>query len=425
MAAWANQSLGAGDTLVVQRKASYLFTPCTRPAGAAVLGRLGSRACQPLGLRLRIGDRGACAARASRRAQSVRAIAAPEILEDTPAFNTPSEQSKPQGLSYSQQYQQLFQKPIDPKKIVPKPCKEAQKLEPDGRKVLLSDVYATQKTNLFRNRSWAATDKQYIAFMVFVHGLCLAAPFTFSWPMVGLFFVSYFITGCLGITLSYHRQLSHRSFSTPKWLEYALAYCGVLAIQGEPMEWVSSHRYHHLHTDTPLDPHSPYEGFWWSHMGWLLDNKSTLQRVSNRSNVADMACQPFYKWIQKTYTWHVVGLFAALNVLGGFPAMVWGGALRIAWVYHITWFVNSASHCWGYQSYNTGDLSRNNWWVAALAFGEGWHNNHHAFEFSARHGLEKWQIDITWLVISALQKVGLATNVKLPSERQKSRLAFE
>lgn len=98
--------------------------------------------------------------------------------------------------------------------------------------------------------------------------------------MVGLFFVSYFITGCLGITLSYHRQLSHRSFSTPKWLEYALAYCGVLAIQGEPMEWVSSHRYHHLHTDTPLDPHSPYEGFWWSHMGWLLDNKVTLCSLS-------------------------------------------------------------------------------------------------------------------------------------------------
>ena len=199
-----------------------------------------------------------------------RAIAAPEILGDT-AFQSPSEQ--PQQLSYSQQYQQLFQKPLDTKKIVPKPSKEAQKLEPDGRKVLLSDVYATPKTNLFKNRSWAATDKQYIGFMLFIHGLCLAAPFTFSWPMVGLFLVSYFITGCLGITLSYHRQLSHRSFATPKWLEYALAYCGVLAIQGEPMEWVSSHRYHHLHTDTPLDPHSPYEGFWWSHMGWLLDNK--------------------------------------------------------------------------------------------------------------------------------------------------------
>ena len=80
------------------------------------------------------------------------------------------------------------------------------------------------------------------------------------------------VTGCLGITLSFHRQLSHRSFKTPKWLEYALAYCGVLAVQGDPIEWVSSHRYHHLHTDTPLDPHSPYEGFWWSHMGWLLNN---------------------------------------------------------------------------------------------------------------------------------------------------------
>lgn len=203
--------------------------------------------------------------------RSCRAVAAPEILTDEPAFQSPSEQ--PQQLSYSQQYHQLFQKPLDTKKIVPKPSREAQKLEPDGRKVLLSDVYATQKTNLFKNRSWAATDKQYIGFMLFIHGLCLAAPFTFSWPMVGLFLVSYFITGCLGITLSYHRQLSHRSFATPKWLEYALAYCGVLAIQGEPMEWVSSHRYHHLHTDTPLDPHSPYEGFWWSHMGWLLDNK--------------------------------------------------------------------------------------------------------------------------------------------------------
>lgn len=272
--------------------------------------RVGSRACQP-SLRLRVADLRTCGARVTRRVpltryrqhsafkahrrsaaahvrhlqrlKFCRAIAAPEILGDT-AFQSPSEQ--PQQLSYSQQYQQLFQKPLDTKKIVPKPSKEAQKLEPDGRKVLLSDVYATQKTNLFKNRSWAATDKQYIGFMLFIHGLCLAAPFTFSWPMVGLFLVSYFITGCLGITLSYHRQLSHRSFATPKWLEYALAYCGVLAIQGEPMEWVSSHRYHHLHTDTPLDPHSPYEGFWWSHMGWLLDNKvrSAIFQVNQYSD---------------------------------------------------------------------------------------------------------------------------------------------
>lgn len=201
-----------------------------------------------------------------------RAVASPDLVQLTPS-SIPEEPPLAQELSYSAQYDQLFKLPLDPKKIVPKPSKAAQQLEPDGRKVLLSDVFSTQKVNLFRNRTWASTDKQYIGFMLFIHGLCLAAPFTFSWPMVALFAVSYFVTGCLGITLSYHRQLSHRSFQTPKWLEYALAYCGVLAVQGEPMEWVSSHRYHHLHTDTPLDPHSPYEGFWWSHMGWLLDNR--------------------------------------------------------------------------------------------------------------------------------------------------------
>ena len=156
---------------------------------------------------------------------------------------------------------------------VPKPCKVAQQQEQQSRKVLLSDVFSTLKRKLFTPRAWARTDLQYGGFMLVIHALCLLAPFTFSWPMFTLFVVGYGITGCLGITLSFHRQLSHRSFVTPKWLEYALAYCGVLAVQGDPIEWASSHRYHHLHTDTPLDPHSPYEGFWWSHMGWLLDNE--------------------------------------------------------------------------------------------------------------------------------------------------------
>lgn len=111
------------------------------------------------------------------------------------------------------------------------------------------------------------------------------------------------------------------------------------------------------------------------------------------------------RFIEKTYVWHIVASFAALYAFGGFPAVVWGGALRTIWVYHITWFVNSAAHVWGSQDYNTGDLSRNNWWVGVLAFGEGWHNNHHAFEFSARHGLKWWQVDMTWMIISAF-KVG-------------------
>lgn len=327
-------------------------------------------------------------------------------------------------LSYNKQYDQIFGEPLNLKRAVAKPVRRAQAEESGAKKVLLSDVYGLPRRKLFFGREWDKTDIAYGAFMLAMHGLALLAPVTFSWPMVGLFFGSYFITGCLGITLSYHRQLSHRSFATPKWLEYILAYFGVMAVQGDPIEWVSSHRYHHLHCDTPLDPHSPYEGFWWSHMGWLLDNKATLERVHDRSNASDMMKDPFYLHLQQHYGWHVVAQLAALYAVGGMPALVWGGALRIVWVYHITWFVNSAAHVWGTQSYDTGDLSRNNWWVGLLAFGEGWHNNHHAFEFSARHGLEWWQFDMTWLVIKALESMGLATNIKLPTEKQKARLAI-
>jgi stearoyl-CoA desaturase (delta-9 desaturase) len=288
-----------------------------------------------------------------------------------------------------------------------------------------SDVFAVPKTRQFLGRTWAKTDAIYGAFMLAMHGLALAAPWTASWKMVGLFFATYFVSGCLGITLSFHRQLSHRAFATPKWLEYALAYCGVLAVQGDPLEWASSHRFHHLHCDTPLDPHSPYEGLWWSHAGWLLDHDATMRRVGPRGNVGDLESQRFYTWIRDTYPLHVAAQFLALYALGGFPALVWGGALRIVWVYHVTWFVNSVCHVWGTQPYDAGDLSRNNWWVGILAFGEGWHNNHHAFEFSARHGLEWWQVDMTWWVVRALQAVGLATNVKLPSEKQKARLRID
>jgi len=288
--------------------------------------------------------------------------------------------------------------------------------------VPFSDILASPKRGLF-NRKWSAMDVGYVAHMVLLHLGCLLAPATFSWSALACFGVMYFVTGCVGITFSFHRQLSHKSFVTPKWLEYAAAYCGVLAVQGDPTEWVSSHRYHHLHCDTPRDPHTPYEGFWWSHMGWVLDNDATLERVKDRSNAADMASQPFYRFMADTYIWHVVASAALLFALGGLPWLVWGFCVRTVWVYHVTWAVNSVAHVWGAQPYATGDLSRNNWWVGLLAFGEGWHNNHHAFEFSARHGLENWQLDVTWYLIRGLQAVGLATKVKLPSAAQKARLA--
>ncbi|CAM6102672.1 unnamed protein product [Calypogeia fissa] len=294
----------------------------------------------------------------------------------------------------------------------------------EARNIWFSDVVPRRKRPYFINRKWTPKDITYAVYMGVMHLLCLAAPFTFSWSAFGVFGILYLVTGCLGITLSYHRNLSHKSFKLPKWLEYAFAYCGVQAVQGDPIEWVSAHRYHHQFCDTENDPHTPYEGFWHSHMGWLLDDQTTEARVGARANVADMEKDPFYRFIQKTYAFHPVGMAVALYALGGAPYVIWGMAVRSVWVYHITWFVNSASHVWGYQSWNTGDLSRNNWWVALLAFGEGWHNNHHAFEYSARHGLEWWQLDPTWYVVKMLQAVGLATKVKLPSEDHKRRLAF-
>jgi len=291
-----------------------------------------------------------------------------------------------------------------------------------SRRVLFSDVYASPKRGTIFNRTWSTTDAVYVAFMVLMHAGCLLAPATFSLSSLACFAVMYFVTGCIGITFSFHRQLSHKGFKLPKVLEYAAAYCGALAVQGDPIEWVSSHRYHHVHCDTPKDPHTPYEGFWWSHMGWLLDNDATLARVSDRSNASDIASQPFYRFLAATYPIHIVASAAVLFALGGLPWLIWGFCVRTVWVYHVTWFVNSAAHVWGSQPFSTGDLSRNNWWVAILAFGEGWHNNHHAFEFSARHGLEWWQVDVTWYVIRALQAVGLATKVKLPTEAQMNRL---
>ncbi|CAI5537724.1 unnamed protein product [Closterium sp. Naga37s-1] len=197
-----------------------------------------------------------------------------------------------------------------------------------------------------------------------------------------------------------------------------------MVIAGDPKEWVSAHRYHHRFCDTPADPHTPYEGFWHSHMGWLLDDVATQERVGVRNNIADMENDPFYNFIEATYVWHIVASVLLLYALGGFPWVVWGFGVRAVWVYHITWFVNSASHVWGYQSWNTGDLSRNNWWVGLLAFGEGWHNNHHAFQYSCRHGLENHQVDMTWYTIKLLEAAGLATQLKYPHEKHMKRLSF-
>ncbi|KAH7867331.1 hypothetical protein Vadar_032028 [Vaccinium darrowii] len=292
-------------------------------------------------------------------------------------------------------------------------------------RIALSDVVVKRRRNVYTGRKWDSRDVATASVVVLMHLLCFFAPFNFNW---GAFWVAvglYVVTGLLGITLSFHRNLSHRSFKLPKWLEYFCAYCGAQALQGNPIDWVSTHRYHHQFCDSERDPHSPVEGFWFSHVSWLFDTKTVIQRCGNPNNVGDLEKQPFYRFLQRTYIVHPLALAVLLHAMGGFPFIVWGMGVRIVWVYHITWLVNSACHVWGKQAWNTGDLSRNNWWVALLAFGEGWHNNHHAFEYSARHGLEWWQVDMTWYAVRFFQAIGLATDVKLPSEAQKQRMAFD
>ena len=157
-------------------------------------------------------------------------------------------------------------------------------------------------------------------------------------------------------------------------------------------------------------------------VGQRSDHRKSWRSIQRRG---DGSAQPFYQFLEKTYMWHIAASALGLYLLGGLPFLVWGFCVRTVWVYHITWAVNSVAHCWGKQTYNTGDLSRNNLSVGILAFGEGWHNNHHAFEFSARHGLEWWQVDMTWYLIWGLKKLGLATKVKLPTQKQLDRMRIE
>ncbi|CAL1409954.1 unnamed protein product [Linum trigynum] len=274
-------------------------------------------------------------------------------------------------------------------------------------------------------RKWSKWDKVVVATVLVTHLLAFCGLFCFSWKGFGVFLLIGIVTSLFGINLSYHRHLTHKSFKLPKWLEYSFAYCGVHALQGDPLSWVSNHRFHHQFADTERDIHSPIVGFWHSHMGWMFDLSSIKEKCGKRNNVADLEKQVFYRWIRKTYIIHPLSLATLLYSLGGFPYICWGMGARVVCVYHATLLVNSAAHTWGTRVWNTGDLSRNNWWVAIMTFGEGWHNNHHAFNSSARHGLEWWQIDMTWYVVKFLEVVGLASDVKLPTQIQRQKMAIK
>jgi stearoyl-CoA desaturase (delta-9 desaturase) len=195
-------------------------------------------------------------------------------------------------------------------------------------------------------------------------------------------------------------------------LEYFFAVCGALTLEGGPISWVATHRIHHQNSDQPGDPHSPREGGWWAHAGWLLSGQTNHNNTRLMSKYApDLAKHRFYVWLNNYHWVPMVVLTALLFAIGGLPLMLWGIFVRVVFGLHATWLVNSATHMWGRRRFATRDDSRNNWWVALITFGEGWHNNHHAHPVSARHGLRWYEIDLNWYGIWTLKKLGLARHV--------------
>ena len=248
--------------------------------------------------------------------------------------------------------------------------------------------------------------------MAFFHIGAIAAFFYFSWSAVLLAVFLWWVSGSLGIGMGYHRLLTHRGYKTPKWVEYFLTICSTLTMEGGPIFWVATHRIHHQFSDKPGDPHSPNDGYWWSHMGWIIFGKTLHHDTSTLAKyVPDLAKDKFHVWITKYHYVPNVVLGVIVYAIGGLPFLLWGMFFRIVFGLHATWLVNSASHIWGTRRFDSHDRATNNWWVALLAFGEGWHNNHHAHPTSSRHGLVWYEIDMNWWGIWTLSKLGLAKDI--------------
>jgi len=250
--------------------------------------------------------------------------------------------------------------------------------------------------------------------LVFLHAGAVAALFMFSWRAFAVAVVAYCVTTGLGISMGYHRLHTHRSYKVPILLEYFFALCGALTLEGGPIFWVAVHRLHHQNSDLPGDPHSPRDGAWWSHVGWIILGETNHNNTRIMSKYApDLARHRFYVWLN---TWHWVPsviLAVLMLAIGGLPILLWAMFARIVFGLHATWLVNSATHMWGGRRFATRDNSRNNWWVALISFGEGWHNNHHSHPTSARHGLAWYEFDPSWLLIKLLKACGIAKSIQV------------
>ncbi len=267
---------------------------------------------------------------------------------------------------------------------------------------------------------WSDLDWPVVIWIGGIHLAALAAPFYFTWSGFAICMALYWVTGGLGVCLGYHRLLTHGSFLTYPPVRFLFAFLGGISGEGSALDWVANHRKHHAFSDQEGDPHSPRDGGLWSHVLWLFPRHSAQELAAHlRRWAPDLERDPGILFLHRTFLlWHF--LIGAALLAGGWALygrdvgiswLLWGLAVRMVIVFHVTWFVNSATHIWGYRNYETTDDSRNLWWVGLLAFGEGWHNNHHAYQRMARHGHRWWEIDVTYWAILALERFGLAWNV--------------
>ena len=268
-----------------------------------------------------------------------------------------------------------------------------------------------------------------VPFVALVVAITYAWGWGFAWTELALLFGMYVLTG-LGVTVGYHRLFTHKSFSTGPVVTTILAILGSMSLEGSILRWASFHRCHHQHSDHAEDPHSPHghgsgilgilKGFWTAHVGWILrrSDRGLEHYVPDlrRSRLIRTLSALFPVWVLLSLLIPTaLGALISMSWSGALLGLLWGGLVRILFVHHVTWSVNSICHLWGSRPFQSKDESRNNAIVGVLAFGEGWHNNHHAFPTSARHGLRWWQIDVSYLVIWCLARLGLAWNVRIPS----------
>jgi stearoyl-CoA desaturase (delta-9 desaturase) len=253
-----------------------------------------------------------------------------------------------------------------------------------------------------------------IAVLVFLHAGALAALFFFSWKSFLVAVALHWVAVGFGISLGYHRLHTHQSYQCPLWMQYALATCGTLTLEGGPMFWVGNHRIHHAKSDKPGDPHSPKEGIMWAHVGWVVyDECRDITEDYTTKYAPDIARHKYYMWLNRYHWVPSVILGLILLAWGGIPMFLWGICFRVTFGLHCTWLINSLTHVIGTQRFDAGDDSRNSFVLALFTFGEGWHNNHHAYPTSARHGLAWWEFDISWITMKLLRFVGLIKHVRV------------